>query len=109
MARGQKELETSAGYDHDLLKHRIQLTQTALLPRRQLPLLPRHHLLQLLPLQPARRLQEASHPPIRLRREAQILLSATGPVLVHNARSLRILDEARRRKEPPSGLDPGAR
>jgi len=35
-------------------------TKTAVLPRGQLPLLPRHHLLQLLPLQPARGRRQAA-------------------------------------------------
>jgi len=40
----------------------------ALLPRRRLPLLPRHHLLQLLPQQPTSRVQIPPNPPTRLRR-----------------------------------------
>jgi hypothetical protein len=58
---------------------------TALLPRGQLPLLPCHHILQLLATQPARCLQEAAYPAAGGWLEAQEPGSQGGPLLVPHA------------------------
>ena len=57
----------------------------ALLPGYGLPLLPRHHLLKLLPQQPTSSLYQASHDATSLERKALERFRARRPLLVHNA------------------------
>ena len=74
--------------------HRRQVL--ALLPRGQLPLLPCHHLLQLLSLQPAPE-DNVKLPTIQLANGSKTNhASPRRPILVHHVGGLRVSDEARR-------------
>ncbi len=86
--------------------HILISESTALLPRVRLPLLPRHHLLQLLPQQSTLSVDQTPHPPPRRRLQTVFLEPLRGPLLVHYARSLRIQHETRRQRSPPQRLHP---
>lgn len=78
-----------------LFLHSLTLP-SALLPRRRQPFLSRHHLLKLLSLQPARQPHCTPHPSARRRLQASLLGRPPRPLLVHHARGVRVVHEARR-------------
>ena len=77
-------------------------------PEKGLPLLPSHDLLKLLPVQPATARCQARHPILGQRKQALILESEGGPLLVYHARNLGVRHEAGRPREPAQGIHPGA-
>lgn len=70
--------------------------QIAIFPWRRLPLLSRHHFLQLLPQQPTTRIHTSNHHPISLGLPPYLLFPPARTVLVHHARNLRIRSQTRR-------------